>query len=121
MENYCLLSCDNWIDGQMQYPKILEDYPIDEDSGDALSPEQPGSQESQGSAASPGDVRTIEESPPLPYHLLHVGTLCWTSEKERNEKLGLIICFPFFFTEVTYSHNHFNSFPQAFFHQWTKG
>ncbi|XP_056627865.1 myocardin-related transcription factor B isoform X2 [Triplophysa dalaica] len=67
------------IDGQMQYPKILEDYPIDEDSGDALSPEQPGSQESQGSAASPGDVRTMEESPPLPYHLLHFPTVTTTS------------------------------------------
>lgn len=58
------------IDGQMHYPKTLEDYPIDEDSGDALSPEQPGSQESQGSAASPGHVRTMEEPPPLPNHFL---------------------------------------------------
>ncbi|XP_067224955.1 myocardin-related transcription factor B [Chanodichthys erythropterus] len=57
------------IDGQMQYPRIL-DEPIDEDSGDAFSPEQPGSQESQGSAASPGEVRTIEESSPVPNNLL---------------------------------------------------
>ncbi|XP_051522676.1 myocardin-related transcription factor B-like isoform X2 [Myxocyprinus asiaticus] len=58
------------IDGQMQYPKILEGYPIDEDSGDALSPEQPGSQESQGSASSPGEARTIEVPSPLPNNLL---------------------------------------------------
>lgn len=61
----------HWVDGQMQYPRIL-DEPIDEDSGDAFSPEQPGSQESQGSAASPGEVRTIEESSPVPNNLLQV-------------------------------------------------
>ncbi|XP_059386761.1 myocardin-related transcription factor B isoform X3 [Carassius carassius] len=59
------------IDGQMQYPKTLEEL-ADEDSGDAFSPEQPASQESQGSVASPGDVRTIEESSPLPNNLLQV-------------------------------------------------
>ncbi|XP_043109248.1 myocardin-related transcription factor B isoform X2 [Puntigrus tetrazona] len=57
------------IDGQMQYPRILEE-PADEDSGDAFSPEQPASQESQGSAASPGEVRAIEESSPLPNNFL---------------------------------------------------
>ncbi|XP_055032802.2 myocardin-related transcription factor B isoform X2 [Misgurnus anguillicaudatus] len=57
------------IDGQMQYPKIFEEYPIDEDS-DALSPEQPGSQESQGSAASPRDARTMEEPLLLPNHFI---------------------------------------------------
>lgn len=57
------------IDGQMQYPKTFEDYPIDEDS-DALSPEQPGSQESQSSAASPRDARTMEEPLLLPNHFI---------------------------------------------------
>uniref|UniRef100_A0A671LMW0 MKL/myocardin-like protein 2 n=1 Tax=Sinocyclocheilus anshuiensis TaxID=1608454 RepID=A0A671LMW0_9TELE len=57
------------IDGQMQYPRTLEEL-ADEDSGDAFSPEQPASQESQGSAASPGEVRAIEESSPLPNNLL---------------------------------------------------
>ncbi|XP_073774518.1 myocardin-related transcription factor B isoform X4 [Danio rerio] len=57
------------IDGQMQYPRTLEDL-IDEDSGDAFSPEQPASQESQGSAASPAEVRTMEETSPLPNNLL---------------------------------------------------
>ncbi|KAL0179656.1 hypothetical protein M9458_025098, partial [Cirrhinus mrigala] len=47
------------IDGQMQYPRTLEEL-ADEDSGDAFSPEQPASQESQGSAPSPGEVRAIE-------------------------------------------------------------
>lgn len=55
----------------MQYPRTLEDQ-VDEDSGDAFSPEQPGSQESQGSAASPGEVRTIEGSSPLPNNFLQV-------------------------------------------------
>ncbi|TRY83976.1 hypothetical protein DNTS_006295 [Danionella cerebrum] len=40
------------IDGQMQFDRTL-DEPIDDDSGDAFSPEQPASHESQGSAASP--------------------------------------------------------------------
>uniref|UniRef100_A0A8C2FGY1 Uncharacterized protein n=1 Tax=Cyprinus carpio TaxID=7962 RepID=A0A8C2FGY1_CYPCA len=53
------------------YPKTLEEL-ADEDSGDAFSPEQPASQESQGSVASPGEVRTIEESSPLPNNLLQV-------------------------------------------------
>ncbi|XP_058649567.1 myocardin-related transcription factor B isoform X4 [Onychostoma macrolepis] len=57
------------IDGQMQYPRTLEE-PADEDSGDAFSPEQPASQESQGSAASPGEVRAIEVSSPLPNNFL---------------------------------------------------
>uniref|UniRef100_A0A8C1XKV5 Myocardin related transcription factor Ba n=1 Tax=Cyprinus carpio TaxID=7962 RepID=A0A8C1XKV5_CYPCA len=57
------------IDGQMQYPRTLEE-PADEDSGDAFSPEQPASHESQGSAASPGEVRAIEESSPLPNNFL---------------------------------------------------
>ncbi|XP_051968424.1 myocardin-related transcription factor B-like isoform X2 [Xyrauchen texanus] len=67
------------IDGQMQYPKTLEDNPIDEDSGDALSPDQPGSQESQGSAASPGEARTIEETSPLPNILLQRPPVITTS------------------------------------------
>uniref|UniRef100_A0A672JXR6 Myocardin related transcription factor B n=1 Tax=Sinocyclocheilus grahami TaxID=75366 RepID=A0A672JXR6_SINGR len=57
------------IDGQMQYPRTLEEL-ADEDSGDAFSPEQPASHGSQGSAASPGEVRAIEESSPLPNNFL---------------------------------------------------
>ncbi|XP_069036748.1 myocardin-related transcription factor B isoform X3 [Lepisosteus oculatus] len=49
------------IVGQVNYPKTLDVYSFDEDSSDALSPEQPASQESQGSASSPGD--TASSSP----------------------------------------------------------
>ncbi|KAI4876487.1 hypothetical protein NFI96_010586 [Prochilodus magdalenae] len=56
-------------DGQMQYPKTLPDM-FDEDSGDAFSPEQPGSQESHGSAASPGDPKPVETTSPLTNNLL---------------------------------------------------
>ncbi|XP_050979842.1 myocardin-related transcription factor B isoform X2 [Labeo rohita] len=66
------------IDGQMQYPRTLEEL-ADEDSGDAFSPEQPASQESQGSAPSPGEVRAIEESSPLPNNLLQHFTTVTTS------------------------------------------
>lgn len=52
-----------FADGQMHYPKTQE---FDEDSGDAFSPEQPGSQESHGSAPSPGESKAMEASSPLP-------------------------------------------------------
>lgn len=45
--------------GQVNYPKVL-----DEDSGDAFSPEQPASQESQSSAPSPGDCKVLEMPSP---------------------------------------------------------
>lgn len=46
--------------GQVNYPKVL-----DEDSGDALSPEQPASQESQGSLPSPLVPETPSPTPSL--------------------------------------------------------
>ncbi|KAM4524821.1 myocardin-related transcription factor B isoform 2-T4 [Odontesthes bonariensis] len=49
------------IIGQVTYPKVL-----DEDSNDALSPEQPASQESQSSAPSPGENRVPETPSPGP-------------------------------------------------------
>uniref|UniRef100_A0A4W6BT08 Myocardin related transcription factor B n=1 Tax=Lates calcarifer TaxID=8187 RepID=A0A4W6BT08_LATCA len=52
------------IVGQVNYPKVL-----DEDSCDALSPEQPASQESQSSVPSPGESKAPETpspAPPLP-------------------------------------------------------
>ncbi|XP_012694385.2 myocardin-related transcription factor B isoform X1 [Clupea harengus] len=55
---------DAIVEGQMQYPKTLEAF--DEDSWDALSPDQPASQDSQSSAASPGDTRPPETPSPLP-------------------------------------------------------
>ncbi|XP_030610871.1 myocardin-related transcription factor B [Archocentrus centrarchus] len=48
------------IVGQVNYPKVFE-----EDSSDALSPEQPASQESQSSAPSPGDSKGPETPSPV--------------------------------------------------------
>lgn len=59
----------DFADGQMQYPKTQE---FDEDSGDAFSPEQPGSQESHGSVPSPGESKAMEASSPLPNNLIQV-------------------------------------------------
>uniref|UniRef100_A0A3P9KAU2 Myocardin related transcription factor Ba n=1 Tax=Oryzias latipes TaxID=8090 RepID=A0A3P9KAU2_ORYLA len=52
------------IVGQVNYPKVL-----DEDSNDPLSPEQPASQESQGSAPSPGESKMPETPSPGPASL----------------------------------------------------
>ncbi|KAJ8246040.1 hypothetical protein GJAV_G00263000 [Gymnothorax javanicus] len=54
------------IVGQVNFPKTADVYTFDEDSSDAFSPEQPASQESQNSAASPGDAKTTEASSPVP-------------------------------------------------------
>ncbi|XP_075370916.1 myocardin-related transcription factor B isoform X7 [Mycteria americana] len=51
--------------GQENYPQALDDYSFDEDSSDALSPDQPASQESQGSAASPGEPKTSDSPSPI--------------------------------------------------------
>lgn len=51
--------------GQENYPQALEDFSFDEDSSDALSPDQPASQESQGSAASPGEPKAREAPSPV--------------------------------------------------------
>lgn len=51
--------------GQENYPQALDDFSFDEDSSDALSPDQPASQESQGSAASPGEPKTREAPSPI--------------------------------------------------------
>ncbi|XP_059180354.1 myocardin-related transcription factor B [Centropristis striata] len=49
------------IVGQVNYPKVL-----DEDSSDALSPEQPASQESQSSVPSPSETKVRETPSPAP-------------------------------------------------------
>ncbi|NXN39813.1 MKL1 protein, partial [Rhinoptilus africanus] len=51
------------IVGQVNYPKVADNSSFDEDSSDALSPEQPASHESQGSVPSPMESRICE---PLP-------------------------------------------------------
>nr|XP_060642339.1 myocardin-related transcription factor B isoform X2 [Anolis sagrei ordinatus] len=50
--------------GQEDYPQTLDDFSFDEDSSDALSPDQPASQESQSSAASPGEPKAREATSP---------------------------------------------------------
>ncbi|XP_039216283.1 myocardin-related transcription factor B isoform X2 [Crotalus tigris] len=51
--------------GQENYPQAVDDFSFDEDSSDALSPDQPGSQESQGSTASPGEPKAKEVPSPV--------------------------------------------------------
>nr|XP_033819199.1 myocardin-related transcription factor B isoform X5 [Geotrypetes seraphini] len=51
------------IVGQVNYPQALDACSFDEDSSDALSPEQPASQESQSSAPSPGETKNSDLSP----------------------------------------------------------
>lgn len=46
--------------GQVNYPKAADSSSFDEDSSDALSPEQPASHESQGSVPSPLEARGSE-------------------------------------------------------------
>ncbi|XP_029805710.1 myocardin-related transcription factor B [Suricata suricatta] len=48
--------------GKEDYPHTQGDFSFDEDSSDALSPDQPASQDSQGSAASPTEPK-VSESP----------------------------------------------------------
>uniref|UniRef100_A0A8C3WTH9 Myocardin related transcription factor A n=1 Tax=Catagonus wagneri TaxID=51154 RepID=A0A8C3WTH9_9CETA len=51
------------IVGQVNYPKVADSSSFDEDSSDALSPEQPASHESQGSVPSPLEARGNESLP----------------------------------------------------------
>lgn len=53
------------IQGQNDLTENTDAFSFDEDSSDALSPEQPASQESQGSAASPGEVKASESASPV--------------------------------------------------------
>ncbi|XP_037363474.1 myocardin-related transcription factor B isoform X2 [Talpa occidentalis] len=51
--------------GKEDYPQTQGDFSFDEDSSDALSPDQPASQESQGSAASPSEPKVSDSSSPV--------------------------------------------------------
>uniref|UniRef100_A0A7M4FQG2 Myocardin related transcription factor A n=1 Tax=Crocodylus porosus TaxID=8502 RepID=A0A7M4FQG2_CROPO len=53
------------IVGQVNYPKVADNSSFDEDSSDALSPEQPASHESQGSVPSPVEARIGEPLPTI--------------------------------------------------------
>ncbi|XP_067830725.1 myocardin-related transcription factor A-like isoform X3 [Heptranchias perlo] len=48
------------------YSALADSSSFDEDSSDALSPEQPGSQESLGSLPSPTEARSVDQHHPLP-------------------------------------------------------
>ncbi|XP_078519221.1 myocardin-related transcription factor B isoform X2 [Lissotriton helveticus] len=50
-------------DGEDECPENLDANSFDEDSSDALSPEQPASQDSQSSGASPAEVKICDLSP----------------------------------------------------------
>ncbi|XP_056379690.1 myocardin-related transcription factor A isoform X2 [Hyla sarda] len=49
----------------VDYPKVADSSSFDEDSSDALSPEQPASQDSQGSVPSPADYKPSDVVPLL--------------------------------------------------------
>ncbi|XP_017720019.1 PREDICTED: MKL/myocardin-like protein 2 isoform X2 [Rhinopithecus bieti] len=51
--------------GKEDYPHTQGDFSFDEDSSDALSPDQPASHESQGSAASPSEPKVSESPSPV--------------------------------------------------------
>ncbi|KAM9584303.1 myocardin-related transcription factor B isoform 2-T2 [Trichechus inunguis] len=51
--------------GKEDDPQTQGDFSFDEDSSDALSPDQPASQESQGSAASPSEPKVSESPSPV--------------------------------------------------------
>ncbi|KAM8934496.1 myocardin-related transcription factor B isoform 1-T1 [Pelodytes ibericus] len=51
--------------GQTTFPETTDAFSFDEDSSDALSPEQPASQESQSSAASPIEIKPSDSSSPM--------------------------------------------------------
>ncbi|KAM4820010.1 myocardin-related transcription factor B isoform 2-T2 [Thomomys bottae] len=51
--------------GKEGYPHSQGDFSFDEDSSDALSPDQPASQESQGSASSPSEPKARESPSPV--------------------------------------------------------
>ncbi|XP_048377084.1 myocardin-related transcription factor A-like isoform X2 [Stegostoma tigrinum] len=53
------------IDNHVPYSALADNSSFDEDSSDALSPEQPGSQESLGSLPSPTEARSVDPHHPL--------------------------------------------------------
>ncbi|XP_069766155.1 myocardin-related transcription factor A-like isoform X3 [Narcine bancroftii] len=54
------------IDNHVPFSALADNSSFDEDSSDALSPEQPGSQESLGSLPSPPEARSVDLHHPLP-------------------------------------------------------
>ncbi|NXQ90908.1 MKL1 protein, partial [Nyctibius grandis] len=77
------------IVGQVNYPKVADNSSFDEDSSDALSPEQPASHESQGSAPSPMDSRICEPLPSTTGTSLAQGTSQLQISADSSESLFL--------------------------------
>ncbi|NXI37772.1 MKL1 protein, partial [Galbula dea] len=77
------------IVGQVNYPKVADSSSFDEDSSDALSPEQPASHESQGSVPSPMDSRICEPLPSTTGTSVAQGTSQLQISSDSNETLFL--------------------------------
>ncbi|NXL63679.1 MKL1 protein, partial [Chordeiles acutipennis] len=77
------------IVGQVNYPKVADNSSFDEDSSDALSPEQPASHESQGSVPSPMDSRICEPLPTTTGTSLAQGTSQLQINTDSSETLFL--------------------------------
>ncbi|KFQ38356.1 MKL/myocardin-like 1, partial [Mesitornis unicolor] len=77
------------IVGQVNYPKVADNSSFDEDSSDALSPEQPASHESQGSVPSPMDSRICEPLPSTTGSSLAQGTSQLQISADSSETLFL--------------------------------
>ncbi|NXV29782.1 MKL1 protein, partial [Rissa tridactyla] len=77
------------IVGQVNYPKVADNSSFDEDSSDALSPEQPASHESQGSVPSPMDSRICEPLPSTTGISLAQGTSQLQISADSSETLFL--------------------------------
>ncbi|NXE53659.1 MKL1 protein, partial [Casuarius casuarius] len=77
------------IVGQVNYPKVADNSSFDEDSSDALSPEQPASHESQGSVPSPMDSRICEPLPNTTGTSLAQGTSQLQISADSSETLFL--------------------------------
>ncbi|NXI52860.1 MKL1 protein, partial [Chloroceryle aenea] len=77
------------IVGQVNYPKVADNSSFDEDSSDALSPEQPASHESQGSVPSPMDSRICEPLPSTAGTSLAQGTTQLQINADSSETLFL--------------------------------
>uniref|UniRef100_A0A8C4V9D8 Myocardin related transcription factor A n=1 Tax=Falco tinnunculus TaxID=100819 RepID=A0A8C4V9D8_FALTI len=77
------------IVGQVNYPKVADNSSFDEDSSDALSPEQPASHESQGSVPSPMDSRICDPLPSTTGTSLAQGTSQLQISADSSETLFL--------------------------------
>ncbi|XP_067914063.1 myocardin-like isoform X1 [Heterodontus francisci] len=78
---------------QVNFPKVPDTFSFEEDSSnDALSPEQPRSQESQGSESSPSEPKFTESSSPLAtttiQYLPHLSQQCDLNRPTSNNQIN---------------------------------